>query len=326
METRPIIYIFHGYGGENSLMPLASYMQAKNFETLILDDQKFPYQRQEMFDRLTSLKETHEIVFLTSEHLWFDRQNYQNIYWEDPSMLSALELLDFLSPKFSVFYPHDVECFMHRCEMHWAGLFDYILLPYKNNDYYRLKEFNPNVEIVGWIKKSAEIVPKISTSFEPYSPVFFPSNIITFYQTLGAEGYANWFLKYINPSIPLKMPASDDGVFPILSQKGYMFLSSDRSVYDVMAEHNLIIASGTSSIVYEAALSGIPVITLLDGVFSDSMYLKELNGITGVYPVHPEDLTDYISHLNQSHTMLEHGPYILKAFQFEKVLQLLTQF
>ena len=65
---------------------------------------------------------------------------------------------------------------------------------------------------------------------------------------------------------------------------------------------------------------------LLDGVFSDSMYLKELNGITGVYPVHPEDLTDYISHLNQSHTMLEHGPYILKAFQFEKVLQLLTQF
>ena len=326
MEMKPTIYIFHGYGGENSLMPLATYMQAQNYETLILDDQKFPYHREEMFDRLTSLKETHNIVFLTSEHLWFDRQNYQNIYWEDNSMISALELLDFLSPKRSLFYPHDVECFMHECEMRWAGLFDYILLPYKNNDYYRLKNFNTNIGIVGWIKKATEIVPKISDTFEPYSPVFFPSNIITFYQTLGAEGYAEWFSKYISPSIPLKMPANDNGVLPILSKKGYTFLSSDRSVYDVMGNHNLIIASGTSSIVYEAALSGIPVITLLDGVFSDKEYLKELNGIPGVYPVHPEELTNYLSHLNQSQTLLKHGPYILKAFQFEKVLQLLTQF
>lgn len=326
MEAKPTIYIFHGYGGENSLMPLANHMQSKNYEILILDDQKFPYQRHEMIQTLDSLKKSHDIVFLTSEHLWFDRQNYQNIYWTDNSMLSALELMNFLSPKLSLFYPHDVECFMHGCEMRWAGLFDYILLPYKNNDYYRLKNFNPNVEIVGWIKKASESAPKIIDTFEPYSPVFFPSNIITFYQTLGAEGYADWFLKYISPSIPLKMPASDDGVFPILSERGYTFLPSSRSVYDVMAEHNLIIASGTSSIVYEAALSGIPVITLLDGVFSDETYLKELNGITGVYPVHPEELTDYIARLNHSQTVLEHGPYILKAFQFERVEDIITHF
>ena len=120
------------------------------------------------------------------------------------------------------------------------------------------------------------------------------------------------------------MPANDDGVLPILSKKGYTFLPPDQSVYDAMNGHNLIIASGTSSIVYEAALSGFPVITLLDGVFPDETYLKELHNMPGIYPIHPEELSDYIKVLNDSHTILKHSPGILPAFQFQRVIELIT--
>lgn len=324
MSSKPIFYIFHGYGGENSLMPLVNYMQARQYNVLVIDDQKFPYKRHEMVTQLQNLKAQYTIVFFTSEHLWFDRYNYESIYWADPQMLAALELLDFLSPALSIFYPHDIESFMHKSEMRWASLFDLILLPYKNNDYYYLKQYNPNVEIVGWIKKMKDTILEESESFRPYQPVFFPSNIISFYQSLGAQGYADWFLKYIPASIPLKMPADDDGVLPILSRQGYTFLPPDKTIYDAMADHNLIIASGTSSIVYESALSGYPVISLLDGVFPDEVYLKQLKGVPGIYPVHPVELESYIQQLNSSQTRLKHGPNVLASFQFDKVLDLIN--
>ncbi|MEF9917340.1 MAG: hypothetical protein RR746_08280 [Lachnospiraceae bacterium] len=318
------LYVFHGYGGENSLLPLAKYMSEQGHAIFTIDTQRFFHNREETLQLLTEQMENFRVVFLTSAHLWFDEYNYHDFYGSDPAMLSAIELMDFLHPICSVYYPHDLECFMHPSEMRWASLFDYVLLPYKNNAYYKLRKICRHVEIVGWIKKQHEISISHNNPSIQYSPVFFPSNIITFYQQLGVEGYAQWFFKYINPSIPLKMPMNEPELSTIMCKQGYTFIDASRSIYDTMSVHNLVIASGSSSIVYEAAFSGIPVITLLDGVFSDEVYRKELPGMKGIYPLHPEELNSFIEDINKNHIQLSTGPNILAPFDFEKVYHYIT--
>lgn len=321
-----LFYIFHGYGGENSLMPLVDYMQKKGHPTLVIDDQKFPYTRAVMFERLNELKKQYRIVLITSAHLWFDQYNYLHFYGHDPNMISALELLDYLKPDYSVFYPHDMECFMHDSEISWLTLFDLVMLPYQHNIYYKLKHLCKRVEIVYWIKKHTNTELLVDRDNPVYKPAFFPSNIITFYDQLGAEGYADWFRRYIGPDIAIKMPAGDFGVYPILSKEGYHFLDPAKSVYDAMSDYNLIIGSGHSSIIYEAAYSGIPVISILDGCFTDEIYLKSISGINGVYPLHPEELQDFLKDINSSHKLLSTGPDILKPFDFNRVYKYLTDF
>ena len=44
MATQTYSYIFHGYGGENSLMPLVHFMENRDHQVLVIDDQKFPYE------------------------------------------------------------------------------------------------------------------------------------------------------------------------------------------------------------------------------------------------------------------------------------------
>ena len=116
------------------------------------------------------------------------------------------------------------------------------------------------------------------------------------------------------------------GINEALSKEGYQILDSSQSVYDVMAEHNLIIGSGHSSIIFEAAFSGIPVVSLLDGVFPDEEYIKSLSGIKGIYPLHPEQLLEFIKDINTRHILLESGPDILMPFDFERVYKYLTEF
>lgn len=319
-------FIFHGYGGENSLMPLAEYIQGKGHPVLVIDDQKFPYDRQELYDRLRTIMASYEIIFVTSAHLWFDEHNYCHFYGFDPNMISAIELLDFLKPARSAFYPHDMECFMHTSETKWLDLFDLVMLPYKHNIYYKLKHLCRQVEVVGWIKKNQQVSLCLDQNHPSYTPALFPSNIISFYDQLGAEGYADWFRRYIGPDIPIKMPAGDAGVYPILAKEGFQFLEPSKSVYDAMDEYNLIIGSGHSSIIYEAAFSGIPVISLLDGVFPDEVYLKSLSGIKGVYTVHPQELQDFLKNINSSRCPLAIGPAILDSFDFDRVYQYLAQY
>ncbi len=317
-------YLIHGYGGENSLMPLADYLKAKGEQVLVIDDQKFPYERREMFARLAKIREEYRIALISSAHIWFDEVNYMHYYGRDPQMISVLELLDFLKPEVSAYYPHDMESFFHDNELIALDRFDLVMLPYVSNLYYRLRHSCRRVMVTGWIKKHTATELKVDAAAPEYHAALFPSNIISFYNELGPEGYADWFCKYIGKDIPIKMPAGDAGVVPILTGKGYSFLDPSRSVYDVMNEYNIIIGSGHSSIIFESALSGIPTISLLDGVFPDETYLQSYSGIKGVYPMHPEELTPFLEELNRSHRLLEAGPNLLQPFDFEGVYQFLS--
>ena len=77
-----LLYVFHGYGGENSLLPLAAHMKERGFHTLVVDDQYTPLSRAETFHLLTEQKQIYSIVYITSAHLWFDEFNYDDFFWK----------------------------------------------------------------------------------------------------------------------------------------------------------------------------------------------------------------------------------------------------
>lgn len=318
-----IYYIFLGYGGENSLMPLAQYLQAKNEQVLVLDDQKFPFQRDEMLERLSEIREENRIVLINSSHVWFDRFTYHHFdRVNDPQMFSPLEMIGYLKPELSIYYPHDMGQFFHDSEYAFLDIFDIVMVPYRSNQYYRLRQAGIRSEVVGWIKKQKETQPIIQKENEPCRPVFFPSYVPDFYRKMGTEGYVKWFHDYIPECVPIKMGAGDSGVRPILTQEGRIFLDTSVSVYDAVNSYSLIIGSGTSSVVFEAALSGIPVVSLMDGIEPDGLVLEAVGDIPGVYPMHPEDLGTFLNELDNGR-IIKPGPDVLKPFDFEKVYEIL---
>lgn len=323
MNSKPKYFIFLGYGGENSIVPLYDYFVSRGASAKLVDDHRIPYEKATLIEELVSIAENHSITLITSSHLWFDSKTYEfSNHSADPNIIAPLEFLDRFHPDTTVYYPHDMGVFMHESEIPFIDLFDIVMVPYKNNMYYKLKRVCKRVEVVGWVKKRKETA--IPGDITGCKPVFFPSNVPNLYNKLGVEGFAQWFRDNIGPDIPIKMAFGDNGVMPILSMEGYTFLDSTVSVYDITENHNMVIGSGNSSIIFEAAYSGIPTVALLDGIMSDEDNLKELHGTPGVYPLHPEDLQDFIASVNSGARSLHAGPNVLTPFAFDKVFNMLN--
>lgn len=321
---RETYYIFLGYGGENSLMPLADYLTAKGENVLVIDDQRFPFSRADMLRRLHEIRAEYRIVFITSSHVWFDQATYRYFdLVDDPEVFSPLEMLGYLKPDLSVYYPHDMSEFLHDSEIPFLENFDLVLLPYRNNLYYRIARIAKRVETVGWIKKARATTPKRHEPGQRYTAVFFPSHVPDFYQRLGTQGFADWFMKTIDKEIPIKMGAGDVGIRPILQEAGYTFLDPSQTVYDAVDTHDLVIGSGTSSIIFEAALSGIPAISLLDGNESDAYIRDTVGDVPGVYMIHPEELRPFLRDLDAGKRTVVPGPDVLLPFDFDRVCKLL---
>lgn len=326
-ETKKETYfVFLGYGGENSLMPLADHLYGKGEHTIVIDDQRYSFQRDEILEKLKHIRDHYRVVLLTSSHVWFDRATYRYFdLVDDPEVFSPLEMLGFLKPDLSVYYPHDMSEFVHESELVFLENFDIVMLPYRNNLYYRIRHLAKRTEVTGWIKKRQQTEPRAHHPGDPYTAMFFPSHVPDFYQRLGVEGFADWFRTNFGKDIHIKMGAGDAGVRPILEKEGYTFLDTSLTVYDAVNTSDIIIGSGTSSIIFEAALSGIPVISLLDGNVPDEIIRNTVGDIPGVYTIHPEELKPFLSELNNGKRTIKAGSDVLKPFEFERVQKLLTE-
>lgn len=325
-ETKKeIYYIFLGYGGENSLMPLADHLYGKGEKTLVIDDQRYPFTRAEMLEKLKYIRENFRVVLISSSHVWFDQATYRYFdLVDDPQVLSPLEMLGYLKPDLSVYYPHDMSEFVHDSELQFLENFDIVMLPYRNNRYYRIKHIAKRTEVVGWVKKRQTTAPHEHQESTPYTAMFFPSYVPDFYQRLGVDGFADWFRKYIDKDIHIKMGAGDAGVRPILDKEGYTFLDTSLTVYDAVNTADLVIGSGTSSIIFEAALSGIPAVSLLDGNEPDEVIINAVGDIPGVYTLHPDELKPFLADLNCGKKELVPGLDVLKPFEFDRVQAILA--
>ena len=308
-----VLYLFYGYGCEYSLAPLAKYMKDKSYDVLELD----LLYVSNAYDILSKIK-GRKIVFLTSWHLFFDKNNFNDFYKGNRSIdvLSPLEIMDYVKPIKSIYYPHDLTIFLHEQEWSWLDLFDAAMVPYKNNDYYLMKRYT-QVYDVGWIKKTSS-TKKIECISDKLRIVHFPSNLAYLMSFSPAQYYEQW-KPLFDAGVKVKFPlwSGFDEYINILEDNDVGIIDSSKTVFDVINECDIITTTGGSSVLYEAGLSGCPVISVLDGAMTPEEYNEILPSFTWLYKFNVKAAAALIYEVKSGEKVLYSGNDVLKPFDFD---------
>jgi hypothetical protein len=222
--------------------------------------------------------------------------------------------MDFLKPVKSVYYPHDLTVFMHEQEWSWLDLFEAVLVPLKNNDYYLMKKYT-RVYDAGWIKKTKPAA--ISRRSGDLRIVHFPSNLAYMMSFSPAQYYDQW-KSLFDEGVEVKFPLWG-GLEPyrkVLEENNVKIIDSSKTVFDLINTCDIITTAGGSSVLYEAGLSGCPVISILDGAMSAEQYLEILPTYPWLYKMEPDSAADLIKDVRAGKKNLYTGPNILKPFDF----------
>lgn len=306
------LFLFYGYGCEYSLSPLARYMNDNNYDVLELDLLNI----KNVYDILKGIKGK-DMVFVTSWHLFFDKMNFDFFVTGDKNteVLSPLEVIDFLRPNRSVFYPHDLTDFMHQQEWAWLDLFDAAMVPFKCNDYFLMKKYTP-IYNVGWIKKTKPTIVNERKGKE-LSTVYFPSHT-SYIKSFSPEEYFVMLEPLLKTGSKIKFPQMGglDRHKNMLAYKGAEMIDSSKTVFDIIDGCDIVIATGSSSVMYEAGLSGRPVITILDGAMSLEQYNEILPDYSWLYKCSITEAAKLIEDVKNGTKSLCCGEDILKPMNF----------
>jgi hypothetical protein len=313
------LYLFYGYGCEYSLSHLAGYMKDKGYNVLELDLLKI----KNAYDILSGIRGK-PVVFTTSWHLFFDKRNFDYFIHgdENTQVLSPLEIIDFFKPIRSIYYPHDLTEFMHEQEWTWLDLFDMAMVPYKNNDYYLMKRYTGVIE-TGWINKTRHI-SKPDYETDDLRIVYFPSNT-AYIKSFSPEQYFKILEPLLETGLQVKFPKIGglDAYQKILADNDVELIDSDKTVFDLIDSYHIVVATGSSSVLYEAGLSGRPVITVLDGAMPDERYCEILPDYSWLYKCNIKEAARLIEDVKNGRMVLSSGEDILKPMDFglaEKVI------
>lgn len=139
-------YLFYGFNGEYVLNPVYKEMIKRGYSCVEIDtayelDQK---------GKLDTLKGK-QVVLVTCAHVFFDKLNINMIYPTYPDSYSVLEVMDYLKPVRSIYYPHDLMDGFSHADKDYFSLFDYYLSPLPVNAHGN--RYCPVVN-VGWVKKN----------------------------------------------------------------------------------------------------------------------------------------------------------------------------
>ncbi|MCL2185723.1 MAG: DUF354 domain-containing protein [Treponema sp.] len=321
-----MIYLFYGLGSSYSLNPLAKYMIAKNFNVIEIDPISNKYSGYEVLKEIKG----NDITFITSTHPLLDMRNYlrahsinnKESYKEKYFIISSLEIIEYLKPIKNIYYPHDLNPFYADYELPWCKMFDIFMLPYKNNLYYELKAKCNDVIEIGWIKNNT-----LNTKANiEYNVIYFPS-FLSFSDNMNYKEIYNIISNRINNTVPIKYVNTKKNnitsAINLLKKDGFIFLDENMNIFQLMHNCDLIIGDGDSSIIFEAALSGVPVVSILNGEKSDEEYLNNIPKYNWVYPLKIIDVKEFINNVKQNKIKLSKGPNILKEFNFEKAIEVI---
>jgi hypothetical protein len=324
-------FLFLGTGSANLIWPIADYMADRAFDVTKLDllTEKHP---RDILNTFIG----RETVFVTANHFIMDRANYLRATWFSSESIAPLEIMDLLKPVKSVFYPHDLFEFAEM-DKPFIDLFDVILWPYRNNWFYYLCNEVERTEIVGWIKKRQS--PRRENTgekdIEHLRLLYLPSNLYTCFNKYGVEGWANILdghLSNMNDAIDvvnIKLVNLDKKEFDrfaqLLQNKGYRVLNKALSVFELLDRYDLVMTDGISSVVYECALSGRPVISIIGDDHSDESCADTLPAYPWVYPLHVCELYDFLIGIKTGNQKLSYGKDILKPFDMKAAVTLITE-
>lgn len=317
-------YLFYGKGSAYSLHPLAIYMQQQGYDVTELDllaTDNAP-------EIIESFKGT-RCAFMTSYHLSFDRANFHRAEGLTNNSLSVTEVMDCIEPEKSIFYPHDLYPFVERFDIDKIDLFDLVLLPHRNNLFYDISRRCKKVDEVGWIKKQKKVSRKKKKPEEPLNVAYLPSHAGSHIRRYGVQGWLDQIETYVPNTVSLKLQTAHipevKQLKSALHERGYGLLDESLSVFDLMDDFDVFIASADSCIVWETAYSGLPVISLWGGAEPVSSDIRNLPSLDWIYPLKFEQLRDFLKENDEMLRAIEIDYELYQPFDFEKAVRLITE-
>lgn len=313
------LYVFADAGSRYVLGPLAEYMRKQEDMVLEIDTED-----RNSISKIMDIP-NRDIVYITSDHLALDEENFYAAMQERCFSVANLEIMERIKPVKSILYTHDLGQVIGVREEFYVDLFDVVMFPYVCNEFYFAKRQHTMVEEVGWIKKKNGFLYKQK---QPLcnEAVYFPSNTSLSMERYGLDGYISWIERTIDKRVPIKFFPGEQYIAVVegLRKKGYEILDFALDVYTAMETADVIITHGCSSIVFEAAYSGCPVISILDGFEPDSQYIQDNPQLEWVYSLHPEEVMPFIEEVRKKEITLKRGNDVLKPFDYEKAYRLIT--
>lgn len=267
--TRPL-YLFVGLESEYVLAPLARHFRTLGHECLEIDFSVAGWR-----DRIAAVG-GRPIVLITSHHPYMDRYAFRAFYGATGDVLSVPELIGWLKPSACYFVPHDLTEPLKPDEISSLSLFDAIFMP--NDDYWSFQRYTRVVK-AGWIKTSAAQNAQAPAAF---TIAFLPSEFVA-YRRLGAAAFKRAFdpILALKPVVkPVIMP-DIDAILDTMRSSGCALLPAQTLSSEVIQQASIVVTNAMSSIGVEAALAGVPVICIEDGIHDPQLQRR-------AYAAYPE--------------------------------------
>ena len=209
--------------------------------------------------------------------------------------------------------------FYHPIESKWLDLFDAILLPYKNNEYYLAKNYSQVYE-VGWINKYIKI--KKRPKIQDVRILYMPSNLSYTLQNYSGEQYRSTFKPLFELGIDIK-PIHYGGIEKLMKiwrdEKKVNILDMGQRLFEIIDDYDIVISHNESSVTYESSLSGKPTIALQD----HADRFAKVPDYPNLYKYEIQQTADFIKQIRSGTSTYKTGEDILRPFNYEQVVKII---
>ncbi len=311
-------YLFYGFNGEYVLNPVYKEMIKRGYTCLEIDtayelDQK---------GKLDTLKGK-QVVLVTCAHVFFDKLNINNIYPDYPDSISVLEVMDYLKPVRSIYYPHDLMDGFTHVDKDYFSLFDCYLSPLPVNAHGN--RFCPVIN-VGWIKKN-----KIMSKRENGGGNLQINHGVGYFQYYknNLDNMYNVFHDLWNLGVSLKLPhglLNRHNIESYFSSKNIKLYRDDANIYDLIDDSDIVITNADTAVTIEASLSGRKVINIFDenANIPYEYQANLLQGLPNVDIMTCQKAVAYIKDLLLNNTIITSHEDLMKPFDMEKVINIIV--
>ncbi len=249
------VFIFIGIGCEYVLSPLARHFRSLGYRGIECEMAQPDWR-----EPLSSLSDTRKIL-ITSHHPLVDRHTYRMHYHRDYDVLSVYEMIEWLEPAASFFIPHDLTEPVKTEEICALPIFDAIFMPAAH---YWCYQRYVNVVDAGWIKAEKRMERAETSDF---AIAFLPSEL-GLYSRLAHEIFIQKFGALLECRPHVKFPVFPDlqPLIDIAESYRCQVWPAEATSSSLITQSDIVVTNSCSSIAMEAALAGVPVICIADGI------------------------------------------------------------
>ena len=302
------LYVFFGYWSEYTLNPLFTYMKAQGYNCVEVTPTNCSDMRKLLFEL-----NANDCFFITSAHVFID--NTFNVY--NNTHLSALEAIDILNPKKTVFYPHDLADLLEEFGMPWLNsIFDIILFPI--DGYAHLSCHGKPIYNVGWIKKNKKT--GIGTQFK----VGHGIGEWIYYRNLDYNILYNTFKEIWQQGVIIKNSGGGKKLQVFLENNNVRYINTKTSIFELIDSCEIMLTNGITSVNIESALSGRFTINMLDGIADQATHEKLFKGLPNFKIMSISDTAELLKAYYKGDFIPTQGNDLLKLFDFELATKLIT--